>query len=140
MFMATVHVIARSIVKRLLLNRHRWVAAIVVTVAFGTAHAQTSDLTGKWDVVVTTKYSQGKSLLVLEQKKQALIGFIDGRYGKADLAGTVKGTRFSFTFTLTLEDGKPSKVLYEGTVDKNTLTGKVTIPTLIDGTFTATRR
>lgn len=126
--------------KKLLVNRHRWVAAVVVTVAFGTAHAQTSDLTGTWDVVVTTKYSQGKSVLVLEQKKQALTGYIDGRYGKADLAGTVKGTTFSFTFTLTLEDGKPSKVLYEGTARKNTLTGKVTIPSVIDGTFTATRR
>ena len=126
--------------KRLLLNRHPWVAVVIVTVAFGTAHAQTSDLTGKWDVVVTTKYSQGKSLLVLEQKKQALTGYIDGRYGKADLAGAVKGTTFSFTFTLTLEDGKPSKVLYEGTVRTNTLTGKVTIPSVIDGTFTATRR
>jgi hypothetical protein len=137
---ATVLDIARSIVKRLLLNRHPWVAVMVVTVAFGTAHAQTSDLTGKWDVVVTTKYSQGKSLLVLEQKAQTLTGYIDGRYGKADLGGTVKGTRFTFTFTLTLEDGKASNVLYEGTVRKNTLTGKVTIPTVIDGTFTATRR
>ena len=137
--MPTVHMIA-SIVKRLLLNQHPWVVAIIITVACGAAHAQTPDLTGQWDVVVTTKYSQGKSLLVLEQKKQALTGYIDGRYGKADLTGTVKGTTFSFTFTLTLEDGKPSKVLYEGTVSKGTLTGKVTIPSVIDGTFTASRR
>ena len=126
--------------KRLLLCRSPWVAAVIITVVCGTVRAQTPDLTGQWDVVVTTKYSRGKSVLVLEQKKLALAGYIDGRYGKADLTGTVKGTSFSFTFTLTLEDGKPSKVLYEGTVDKNTLTGKVTIPTVIDGTFTATRR
>jgi hypothetical protein len=127
-------------VKRFLSNRHRWVAALVVTLTFGVTHAQTADLTGQWDVVVTTKYSQGKSLLVLEQKQQVLTGYSDGRYGKADLTGTVKGTTFSFTFTLTLEDGKPSKVLYEGTLRKNTLIGKVTIPTVIDGTFIATRR
>ena len=126
--------------KRVLFNQHSSVAAIIIAVVCGTAQAQTPDLTGQWDVVVTTKYSQGKSTLVLEQKKQVLTGYIDGRYGKADLAGTVKGATFLFTFTLTLEDGKPSKVLYEGTVRKNTLTGKVTIPSVIDGTFTATRR
>ena len=125
--------------KRVLLNQHWSVAAVIIAAMCGTVQAQTPDLSGQWDVVVTTKYSQGKSVLVLEQEKQTLTGYIDGRYGKADLAGTVRGTTFSFTFTLTLEDGKPSKVLYEGTVRKNTLTGKVTIPRVIDGTFTARR-
>ena len=44
------------------------------------------------------------------------------------------------TFTPTLEDGKRSKVLYEGTLDKNNLTGEVTIPSVAEGTFTAIRR
>jgi len=129
-----------TVVSRLLLHRRQWVAAVIITVAFGTAHAQTVDLTGKWDVVVTTKFSQGKSLLVLQHKGQTLTGYSEGQYGKADLIGTVKGAAFSFTFTLTLEDGKASKVLYEGTADKNTLTGKVTIPSVVEGTFTATRQ
>jgi hypothetical protein len=127
-------------VNRLVSNRYTRVAAIVAAVAVGRASAQTTDLTGRWDVVVTTKFSQGKSLLVLEQKGQALTGYIDGQYGKADLTGAVKGRTFSFTFTLTLEDGKASKVLYEGSADKNTLTGKVTIPSVVEGTFTATRQ
>jgi len=123
------------------LNRYTCFIAIMVIVTLRTAHAQTLDLTGKWDVVVTTKFSEGKSLLVLEQKGRVLTGYIDGRYGKADLTGTVKGTRFSFTFNLTLEDGKASKVLYEGGADtKGTLTGKVTIPSVVEGTFSATRR
>lgn len=126
--------------KRLLINRLVWAIALILTLALGTTQAQAVDLTGKWDVVVTTKFSQGKSLLVLEQKGQTLTGYIDGSYGKADLTGAVKGTMFSFTFTLTLEDGKPSKVLYEGRSDKDTLAGKVTIPSVVEGTFTATRR
>jgi hypothetical protein len=112
----------------------------MVTMALGKADAQTVDLTGTWDVVVTTKFSQGKNVLVLKQKGQILSGHIDGRYGKADLTGRVKGRTFSFTFTLTLEDGKPSKVLYEGAADKDTLSGKVTIPSVIEGTFTAIRQ
>jgi hypothetical protein len=123
-----------------LVNRYTYVVAIVVAVVLTTAYAQAVDLTGKWDVVVTTKFSQGKSMLVLEQKGQRLTGYIDGQYGKADLTGTVKDTRFTFTFTLTLEDGKPSKVLYDGTADAKTLRGTVTIPSVVDGTFTATRR
>lgn len=124
---------------RTLPNLYTYAAAFVAVVALGTVYAQTADMTGTWDVIVTTKFSQGKSVLVLEQKGQGLTGYIDGRYGKADLTGTVKGTRFSFTFALTLEDGKPSKVFYEGAADKNTLRGKVTIPSVVDGTFTATR-
>jgi hypothetical protein len=127
-------------VNTLLVNRYTCVAATVVAMALTTTYAQTVNLTGEWDVVVTTKFSQGKSVLVLEQKGQRLSGYIDGQYGKADLTGTVKGTRFSFTFTLTLEDGKASKVLYDGTVDTNTLRGTVTIPSVVDGTFTASRR
>ena len=124
-----------------LLNRCLRTAALVLVVVFETASAQsTTDLTGTWDVVVTTKFSQGKSVLVLEQKGQRLTGYIDGQYGKADLTGTATGARFSFTFTLILEDGKASKVLYEGTADKNTLTGKVTIPSVVEGTFSAARR
>ena len=124
---------------RLLMNRHTWVAALVFTTALGTVFAQTVDVAGTWDVVVTTKFSQGTSVLVLEQQGRRLTGYIDGRYGKADLTGTVTGATFSFTFTLTLEDGKASKVLYEGTADKNTLKGKVTIPSVVEGTFTASR-
>lgn len=125
---------------RLFLSRSTCIAVVVFSVALGIVYAQTVDLTGQWDVVVTTKFSQGKSLLVLEQKGQTLTGYTDGQYGKADLTGTVKGTTFSFTFTLTLEDGKPARVLYEGTADKKSLTGKVTIPSIVEGSFTATRR
>jgi hypothetical protein len=116
------------------------VVAVALTIACGTASAQDVDLTGQWDVVVTTKFSEGKSTLVLEHQGQALTGHIDGQYGKAGLTGTVKGTTFSFAFTLTLEDGKPSKVLYRGTADKDGLRGTVTIPSIVEGTFIATRR
>jgi hypothetical protein len=127
-------------VNKLFSIRERWVAAVILSVALGTVSAQTVDLTGHWDVVITTKFSQGKSLLVLEQNGQRLTGYVDGSYGKADLTGTVKGTAFAFTFTLTLEDGQASKVLYEGHADKDSLKGKVTIPSVIEGSFIATRR
>ena len=61
--------------KRVLLNQYSSVAAVIIAVVCGTAQAQTPDLTGQWDVVVTTKYSQGKSVLVLEQKKRGRAAF-----------------------------------------------------------------
>jgi hypothetical protein len=67
--------------------------------ASGMVHAQTVDLTGQWDVVVTTKFSQGKSLLALEQKGQTLTGTSRSvREGGPDWDGQGEDERSGGTF------------------------------------------
>ena len=102
------------------------------------ALAQTVDITGKWNVAVTTRWGTGTSRLMLEQKDDKLSGRYESSYGKADLSGTIKGKKFTLTFTLALE-GQPQKFIYEGTAEQDLLKGKVTLPGVVEGTFAAKR-
>jgi hypothetical protein len=111
---------------------------LLFSIAVRPAVAQTVDITGKWNVAVTTQWGTGTSTLRLEQKGDKLTGRYEGSYGKADLSGTVKGKVFTFTFTLDLK-GEPQKFIYEGTAEQNLLKGKVTLPGVVAGTFSAKR-
>ena len=62
-----------------------------------------------------------------------------GQAGSADLTGTVKGDAIHFTFTLDVQ-GQQAPVTYDGTVEKNTMKGKMDIAGMVNGTFTATKK
>ena len=53
--------------------------------------------------------------------------------------GTVKGTAIRFTFTIDVQ-GQQAPVTYEGTVEKNTMKGKLDIGGMVNGTFTGTKK
>ena len=61
------------------------------------------------------------------------------RFGEADLTGTVKGTDIKFTFSVDVQGTKLDET-YTGTVDKDSMKGKVDISGIGEGTFTAKRQ
>ena len=111
---------------------------LLLGLTFHPALAQTVDITGKWNVAVTTRWATGASRLILEQKGEQLTGRYESSYGKAELSGTIKAKAFTFTFTLDLE-GQPQKFIYEGSAERDLLKGKVTLPGVIEGTLSAKR-
>jgi D-glucosaminate-6-phosphate ammonia-lyase len=100
--------------------------------------AQATNISGTWNVTVTTRHATGMSKLTLVQSGDKVTGQYESSYGKADLSGTVKGKAFNFTFTMNLE-GNPQKFIYDGTAEKDQLRGKVSLPGVVDGTFVARR-
>ena len=116
----------------------------VVVVAFGllsTARlaAQGTNVTGEWAFTVETDQGGGTPVITFKQDGEKLTGKYAGQLGNADLTGTVKGNAIHFTFTIDVQ-GQQAPVTYDGTVEKNTMKGKLDIGGMVNGTFTATKK
>jgi hypothetical protein len=116
----------------------------VVVIAFGllsTARlaAQATNVTGEWAFTVETDQGGGTPMITFKQDGEKLTGKYAGQLGNADLTGTVKGNAIHFTFTIDVQ-GQQAPVTYDGTVEKNTMKGKLDIGGMVNGTFTAIKK
>ena len=101
--------------------------------------AQAVNVTGEWAFNVQTDQGGGTPTLTFKQDGEKLTGKYAGQLGSADLTGTVKGNAIHFTFTLDVQ-GQQAPVTYDGTIDKNTMKGKMDIGGMVNGTFTGTKK
>jgi hypothetical protein len=101
--------------------------------------AQATNVTGEWLFNVTTDQGGGTPTITFKQDGEKLTGKYAGQLGNADLTGTVKGNAIHFTFTIDAQ-GQAAPVTYDGTVEKNTMKGKLDIGGMVTGTFTATKK
>ena len=101
--------------------------------------AQATNVTGEWAFTVTTDQGGGTPAITFKQDGEKLTGKYVGQLGNADLTGTVKGNAIHFTFTHRRQ-GQQAPVTYDGTVEKNTMKGKLDIGGMVNGTFTATKK
>ncbi len=123
---------------KLILKANALVIALALLVS-ATVLAQATNVTGEWAFTVTTDQGAGNPILTFKQDGEKLTGKYAGQLGSADLSGTVKGNAIHFTFTLDVQ-GQQAPVTYDGTIEKNTMTGKMDIGGMVSGTFTATRK
>lgn len=101
--------------------------------------AQATNITGDWAFTVQTDQGAGNPTITFKQDGEKLTGKYAGQLGNADLTGTVKGSAIHFTFTLDVQ-GQQAPVTYDGTVEKDTMKGKMDIAGMVNGTFTATKK
>ena len=101
--------------------------------------AQGTNVTGEWLFNVTTDQGSGTPTITFKQDGEKLTGKYVGQLGNADLTGTVKGGAIHFTFTIDVQ-GQQAPVTYDGTVEKNTMKGKLDMGGMVNGTFTATKK
>lgn len=116
----------------------------IIVFAFGLLNvaplfAQATNVTGEWTFNVQTDQGGGTPTITFKQDGEKLTGTYAGQLGNADLTGTVKGDAIKFSFTIDAQ-GQQAPVNYEGTVEKNTMKGKLDIAGMINGTFTATKK
>ena len=97
------------------------------------------DVTGKWAFNVETSAGAGAPTFTFKQDGEKLTGHYTGTFGEADLTGTVKGSDITFSFTVDAQ-GNSLKETYTGTVDKDTMKGKLVIEGFGEGTFTAKKQ
>jgi hypothetical protein len=112
--------------------------AFGLSAARGAAQAKV-DVTGKWAFNVETSAGAGTPTFAFKQDGEKLTGHYTGTFGEADLTGTVKGADITFSFTVDAQ-GNALKETYTGTVDKDTMKGKLVIEGLGEGTFTGKRQ
>jgi len=104
----------------------------------GAAQAKV-DVTGKWAFNVETSAGAGTPTFTFKQDGEKLTGHYTGTFGEAEVTGTIKGADISFSFAADAQ-GTAIKSTYTGTVDKDTMKGKLVIEGLGEGTFTAKRQ
>jgi len=112
--------------------------ALGFSAARGAAQAKV-DVTGKWAFNVETSAGAGTPTFTFKQDGEKLTGHYTGTFGEADLTGTVKGADITFSFTVDAQ-GNSLKETYTGTVDKDTMKGKLVIEGFGEGTFTAKKQ
>ena len=120
----------------------RVLAVVVFALGCSSLHslgAQATNVTGEWAFNVTTDQGGGTPTITFKQDGEKLTGKYNGQLGTADLTGTVKGNAIHFTFTIDVQ-GQQAPVTYDGTVEKNTMKGKMDIGGMVNGTFTATKK
>ena len=121
-----------------ILKANAFVIALALLVS-SQVFAQATNITGEWAFNVTTDQGAGTPTITFKQDGEKLTGKYVGQLGAADLTGTVKGNAIHFAFTLDVQ-GQQAPVTYDGTIEKNTMQGKLDIGGMVTGTFTATRK
>lgn len=90
------------------------------------------NVTGTWNVEVDLGGNSGTPVFTFKQKGNALTGKYKGQLGEADLKGKVAENKIEFSFSV----GVMGKAEYTGTVDGDTMKGKVKYGDQLSGTFT----
>ena len=119
------------------------VGAVVLVVfslsaARGAAQAKV-DVTGKWVLNVETSAGAGSPTFTFKQEGEKLTGHYTGTFGEAEVTGTLKGNEITFSFAADAQ-GTAVKSTYTGTVDKDTMKGKLVIEGFGEGTFTGKKQ
>jgi hypothetical protein len=118
-------------------------AAFVIAAAGGGAAAQSKvDVTGKWNLEVTTDVGGTTTPNVtLKQDGEKLTGhYSSATLGEAEVTGSVKGQQITFSFTADA-GGQAVEVTYAATVEeKDAMKGTISLGGLGGGTFTGKRQ
>jgi hypothetical protein len=114
--------------------------ALLAIAAFTVAQfASAADVTGTWIMAVETTAGSGTPTFILVQKGEALSGSYKGQLGEAQVAGTVKGDQVTIEYQVGAQ-GQSLAVKYSGKTDGKTMSGKVSLGQLGEGTFTGTKQ
>ena len=96
--------------------------------------AQSLDVSGKWNMKVETDGVNRTPVFVLKQTGKTVTGSYSGQFGEAPVTGTCKEKAIKFEFK-----AGGYNVIYTGTVEGNTMKGKVAIGDVAEGTFIGTK-
>ena len=116
------------------------VAALLAGSAILQAQSKT-DVTGNWTLEVTTQ-AGGTTMpeVTLKQEGETLTGhYTSQALGETNVTGTIKGQQIEFSFNVEVQ-GFGLHVIYTGTVDGNSMKGKISLGELGDGTFTGKKQ
>jgi hypothetical protein len=95
------------------------------------AFAEDANITGTWAMSVESPAGTGSPKFTLKQSGTEVTGTYQGALGEAPVTGTVKGKDVMLEFT-----ASGMNVKYFGTVEGDTMKGKVSLGDFGEGTFT----
>jgi hypothetical protein len=93
------------------------------------------NVAGTWNMTVESSLGSGTPVFVLTQSGSDLAGSYKGQLGEAPVKGTLKGNAIELKYTINAQ-GTELTVTYAGTVEGDTMKGKVSYGEMGEGTFT----
>ena len=96
--------------------------------------AAAADVSGTWKMSIEMQAGTSSPVFVLTQKGETITGNYKGEFGEAPVIGTIKGNDLSLAYRTEVQ-GVPLDVTYTGTVEGNTMSGKLLLVGFGDGTF-----
>jgi len=116
--------------------RRMFVAMLAATALLSAAaFAADANIAGEWDMAVETQAGTGTPHFSFKQDGSTLSGTYKGQLGEAPITGTIKGNEATWSFKVSAQ-GMDLTVTYSGTVDGNTIKGKMQLGDMAEGTFT----
>jgi hypothetical protein len=99
-----------------------------------------ADISGAWQLQIETPNGTGTPTVTFKQDGEKLTGTYSSQVmGERQLTGSIKGNAFTFGFEAEF-DGNKFKLTYTGTVDKDTMKGKVDFGGQGEGAFTGKKK
>ena len=114
--------------------RRLFITMLASTAVVAAVLAADANVAGEWDFQVETQAGTGTPHFSLKQDGANVTGTYKGQLGEAPVTGTVKGNELTMTFKVSPQ-GSELAVTYVGTVEGDTIKGKVTLGELGEGTF-----
>jgi len=121
------------------LPRLATLATVIAILPLGAARAEAQDVTGTWAMTVETAWGSGNPTFTLTQDGESISGTYNGYFGEAPVSGTIEGAEVTLSLEVTAQ-GQDIEVQYVGTVDGDTMAGKVLFGGQGDATFKGTRK
>ena len=116
------------------------IVATVLSVHTAAAQAGKVDVTGTWEFTVLSEAGTGMPTVTFKQEGEKITGHYSSMLlGEADLTGSVKGQAIEFTVRADL-GGMPLDFKFTGTVEGNSMKGKLDTAGLGDASFTGKRK
>jgi hypothetical protein len=101
------------------------VTAFVVTTGVATAQLQETDITGAWQVSVTTAHAPDRAApLVLRREGNDIVGTFSTPQGDQKVEAKVAGKEVTIWFSVQTPNG-PSTVTMKGTIDAGAMSGTI---------------
>ena len=115
-------------------------AASTSTTSAAAGQGEKVDVTGTWAFTIETANGTASPTVTFKQDGEKLTGHYSSPVlGERDFTGTVKGNAINFVIDAEVQ-GQAIKVTYSGTVEKDTMKGKVVLGELGEGTFTGKKK
>jgi len=110
--------------------------SVIVLLLSSSFQSQKVKVTGTWNMKVETSMGAGTPVFVLKQENDTLLtGTYSGQFGESPVKGTIKANKIDLKYS-----ASDMAIEYTGTIEGNTMKGKVVFGTMGDGTFTGIRK
>ncbi len=95
-----------------------------------------ANLKGTWNLAVETPMGSGSPVFELKHLTDStLTGTYTGQLGDSEISGKIKGNTFYISFSVS-----GNLIEYDGSIEGDTMKGKVKLGSMAEGTFTGTRK